>query len=97
MIYLNVITNEFVKTHGINAELDGFLEIKSLRLYENEEEHVPTDFPDIIPEPPCLVMEVIDLELSTKEHKILKPIKWMKLTEDQLTFFKKYFEYKIRR
>jgi len=83
---------EFEDTHDENALLTGFIEFKSLKLYDVGEK-VPSD-KDIIPKSPCLVIEVLDTEESTAEVKLMRPAHWIPINKKQTNFFKRYLALK---
>ena len=87
------ILSEFADTRDENAFLTGFIEFKTMKLYEKDE-LTPTG-KDLYPETPCLIMEVLDEENSTAENKIMKPVSWVPITKKQISFFKKYMNKKV--
>jgi len=83
---------EFEDTHDENAFLTGFIEFKSLKLYEKGE-IVPSD-KNINPKSPCLVIEVLDEEESTADVKLMKPAYWTPINKKQIKFIKRYLAMK---
>jgi len=87
---METLHGESAPTHDANAQLDGFLEVKSMKFYDVGEQP-PTEHP-MYPEPPCLVHEVFDEELSAETKvKLLKPVAWVKLNQKQTEFIRRYF------
>ena len=89
------IHTEFEDTHDENAFLTGFLEFKSLKLYE-EGDKIPTD-KNVSPVAPCLVIEVFDEEESTAESKLMRPAHWIPINSKQVKLIKRYINMKTLR
>jgi len=84
------ILSEFSEMRDDNAIITGYINFKSISLYEKKDLMVCNE--KIYPKAPCLVMEILDEENSTAEHKYMKPIAWVPVNKKQIEFFKKYFD-----
>lgn len=79
-------------THSLKGKRTGYIETSRISLYEKKDCDVPADV-KCLPEPPCLLLEVIDEENGRYKGMpegvvAMKPVAWVKVNAEQVKFFK---------
>lgn len=88
---------DVVATQDLNAQVNGFIVKKTIRLYEKKDT-IPTYEKWV--EPPLIMVEVLDDEVRTeifdstdgREIILMKPLDAISLSDKQTEFFKKYWK-----